>query len=153
MTLFSSSYILSYWHSLAKLHLHSETTLKVLDNVTSLLARALHYFKEVACPCFNTVKTKCAYNVRCRAADRRMSRQQANAKLLSGAGAGGKWHKTFNLLMSKLHALRHYVENIKVLCTTDSYSTQIMHFRGFFLRNTTDVTGTQGKLEHQNTKN
>jgi hypothetical protein len=147
-------YLASYWHSLAKLRLHSETTLKVLDNVTSLLARALRYFKEVTCPCFNTVETEREYNARRRAADRRMSRQQANAEQLSGAGAGGKRHKTFNLLMSKLHALGDYVENIKVFGTTDSYSTQIVRFQGgIFLRNATDVTGTQGELEHRNTKN
>jgi hypothetical protein len=55
-------YLASYWHSLAKLRLHSETTLKVLDNVTVLFARALRHFKDVTCPCFNTVETEREYS-------------------------------------------------------------------------------------------
>ena len=122
-------YLASYWHSLAKLRLHSETTLKVLDNVTALFARALRHFKEVTCPCFNTIETDREYNARRRGAERRMSRQQANTVTEQLPGASGKRPKTFNLLTSKLHALGDYVETIKVFGTTDSYSTQIVRFQ------------------------
>ena len=136
-------FLASYWHSLVKLHLHSETTLKVLDNVTVLFSRALRHFKEVTCPCFNTVETDCEYNVRHRGAERRMSHQQANTELLPSTS--GKCHKTFNLLTSKLHALGDYVKTIKVFGTTDSYSTQIVRFIGVLsLRKGTDVTVTTG---------
>jgi len=146
-------FLASYWHSLAKLRLHSETTLKVLDNVTVLFARALRHFKEVTCPCFNTVETDREYNARRRGAERRMSHQQANTEQLPGTS--GKRHKTFNLLTSKLHALGDYVETIKVFGTTDSYSTQIVRFIGVLsLRKGTDVTVTTGRTrapKHQNT--
>lgn len=101
-----------------------ETTLKVLDNVTVLFAKALRHFTEVTCPCFNTVETDCEYNARHRAAER-TSRHGTNA-----ASAGGKRPKTFNLSTYKLHALGDYVETIKMFGTTDSYSTQIVRFRG-----------------------
>ena len=120
-------FLASYWHSLAKLRLHSETTLKVLDNVTVLFAKALRHFKEVACPCFNTVETDREYNARRRGAERRMSRQQANTEQLPGTS--GRRYKTFNLPTSKLHALGDYVETIKVFGTTDSYSTQIVRLK------------------------
>jgi hypothetical protein len=127
-TLLKLLYLASYWHSLAKLRLHSETTLKVLDHVTVLFARALRHFKEVTCPCFDTVETDREYNARRRAAEKRMSRQQANAGEQS-TSVGGKRRKTFNLLTSKFHVLGDYVETIKMFGTTDSYSTQIVRFR------------------------
>ena len=116
-------YLASYWHSLAKLHVHSETTLKVLDHVTVLFARALRHFKEVTCPCFSTVETDREYKARRRAAEQKnlKSRQDTNT-----TGVGGKQPKTFNLLTSKLHALGDYIETIKMFGTTDSYSTQIV---------------------------
>ena len=146
-------FLASYWHSLVKLCLHSETTLKVLDNVTVLFARVLCHFKEVTCPCFNMVETDCEYNARCWGAERRMSHLQANTEQLPGASS--KCHKTFNLLISKLHTLRDYVETIRVFGTTDSYSTQIVHFKGVLsLWKGTDVTVTTWQTrapKHQNT--
>ena len=68
-------YLASYWHSLAKLQVHSETTLDVLDHVTVLFAKALRHFKHVICPCFNTVETDREYKARRRAAEQRMSRK------------------------------------------------------------------------------
>ncbi|KAF8256632.1 hypothetical protein EI94DRAFT_1821442 [Lactarius quietus] len=130
-------YLASYWHSLVKLRIHTEMTLKVLDHITVLFARALRHFKETTCPRFNTVETDREYQARRRAAEQRSSRgsrQPANVALPHSTGqsfvttAGGKRPKTFNLLTSKLHALGDYVENIKMFGMTDSYSTQIRTF-------------------------
>ena len=128
-TILKLLYLASYWHSLAKLRLHTETTLKVLDNVTVLFARALRHFKEVTCPCFSTVETDREYNARCRAAEWRMSRSQP----ANNVQVTGKRAKTFNLLTSKLHALGDYIETIKMFGTTDSYSTQIVCYRELVL--------------------
>ena len=131
-------YLASYWHSLAKLRVHSETTLKVLDHITVLFARALRHFKEVTCPCFSTVETDREYKARRREAEQKnlKSHQDTNPIVTTtvestegGAGStgiSGKRPKTFNLLTSKLHALGDYVETIKMFGTTDSYSTQIV---------------------------
>jgi hypothetical protein len=116
-------YLASYWHALAKLRLHTKTTLKVLDNVMVLFARSLCHFKEVMCPCLSTVETDREYNARCRAAEQRASWSQRANTVQSSTG---KRTKTFNLLTSKLHALGDYVEMIKMFGTTDSYSTQIV---------------------------
>jgi hypothetical protein len=118
-------YIAAYWHSLAKLRTHSDTTLKVLDNVTALLAKSLRYFAQVTCPAFNTVESDREYSARCRAAEMRASRQTGNTV---PNGAGGKRRKTFNLTTFKLHSLGDYVDTIKMFGTTDSYSTQIVGF-------------------------
>ena len=133
-------YLASYWHSLAKLRVHTETTLKVLDHVTVLFSKALRHFKEVTCPCFSTVETDREYKARHRAAEQRnlKTRQDTNTTVAmtvestaSGArstSTSGKRPKTFNLLTSKLHALGDYVETIKMFGTTDSYSTQIVSY-------------------------
>ena len=115
----------AYWHSLAKLRIHSETTLKVLDNVTALLAKSLRHFAQVTCPSFNTVESDHEYNARRRAAEMRTSRQTGNNM---PSGPGGKRPKTFNLTTFKLHSLGDYVDTIKMFGTTDSYSTQIVGF-------------------------
>ena len=119
-------YVTAYWHSLAKLCLHSETTLNVLDNATIILAKLLRHFAQVTCPSFATVETDHEYNARRRAADRRASRQ--NGKAAASTDVGGKRPKTFNLTTFKLHSLGDYVNTIKTFGTTDSYSTQIVCF-------------------------
>jgi hypothetical protein len=58
-------YLAVYWHSLAKLCIHSETTLKVLDNITTLLAKSLCHFSQVMCLSFNTAESDSEYNARC----------------------------------------------------------------------------------------
>ena len=128
-TILKLLYLASYWHSLAKLWLHTETTLKVLDNVMVLFARALRHFKEVTCPCFSTVETNHEYNMRCRAAEWRTSRSQP----ANNVQVTGKRAKTFNLLTLKLHMLGDYIEMIKMFGITDSYSTQIVHYRELVL--------------------
>ena len=122
-------YLTSYWHALAKLRLHSETTLNVLDNITVLFARAIHHFKEETCPRFNTVETDHEYLARRRAAEQRLSHHPTSA--LQSTSTSGKRSKTFNLLTSKLHTLGDYIETIKMFGTTDSYSTQIVRFKFF----------------------
>jgi hypothetical protein len=47
-------FLLAYWHGLAKLRLHTEKTLNILDNVTRALGMALRAFKKETCPQFDT---------------------------------------------------------------------------------------------------
>ena len=122
-------YVATYWHSLAKLRLHSETTLNILDNVTIILAKLLRHFAQVTCLSFATVETDHEYNARRRAADRRASNQKGKGKASAAStSVGGKRLKTFNLTTFKLHSLGDYVKTIKMFGTTDSYNTQIVHF-------------------------
>jgi hypothetical protein len=77
-TVASLLYLAVYWHSLTKLHIHTDTTLKVLDNVTVLFAKSLCHFSQATCPCFNTVETDREYRARHRAAEIRASKQTNN---------------------------------------------------------------------------
>ena len=122
-------YVATYWHSLAKLRLHSETTLNVLDNVTIILAKLIRHFAQVTCLSFTTVETDHEYNARRRAADRRASHQNGKGKATASTSVGAKRPKTFNLTTFKLHSLGDYVKTIKMFGTTDSYNTQIVRFQ------------------------
>ncbi|KAI0028967.1 hypothetical protein K488DRAFT_7820, partial [Vararia minispora EC-137] len=118
-------YLSAYWHSLAKLRAQTDTSLTVLDNVTVHLANALRHFADVTCAAFDTVETDGEYQVRCRAENRRRAKSGTSQGPSSGASAGGKQKKTFNLDTYKLHSLGDYVPTIRGFGTTDSYSTQL----------------------------
>jgi hypothetical protein len=47
-------FLLGYWQGLAKLRLHTETTLQLLDNVTTALGEALRDFKKHVCSSYAT---------------------------------------------------------------------------------------------------
>ncbi|EIW84163.1 hypothetical protein CONPUDRAFT_51317, partial [Coniophora puteana RWD-64-598 SS2] len=51
-------YVMCYWHALAKLHLHTESTLQIMGGVTVFLGQCLHYFANDPCndPCMQTLK-------------------------------------------------------------------------------------------------
>ena len=43
-----------HWQGLAKLRLHTNTTLVILDEVTTQLGQQLHHFHDDLCPKFDT---------------------------------------------------------------------------------------------------
>src|ERR1700724_3062038 len=47
-------FLLASWQGLAKLRLHTEDTLQLLDNVTASLGNALRAFKVQTCSTFDT---------------------------------------------------------------------------------------------------
>jgi hypothetical protein len=49
---------LAHWHGLAKLRLHTENTLKMLDEATVLLGAQFHDFQHLTCANFKTKELK-----------------------------------------------------------------------------------------------
>lgn len=47
-------FILAHWHGLAKLRIHTDITLDILDQVTTSLGEALRNFQLKSFPAFNT---------------------------------------------------------------------------------------------------
>jgi len=45
---------LAHWHALAKLHMHTDTTVDILSNVAKSLSNSLHEFEEKTCSLFET---------------------------------------------------------------------------------------------------
>ncbi|KDQ51293.1 hypothetical protein JAAARDRAFT_199318 [Jaapia argillacea MUCL 33604] len=119
-------YTLAAWHSVAKFRLQTESSLKVLDRLTTWLGKELRLFQRVTCAAFETRETEQEYAARGRAEARRQPRKDPPAtRPAIGTSNTGRRRRTFNLKQYKVHALGDYVSTIRMMGTTDSYSTQI----------------------------
>ena len=114
-------FIFATWHALAKLHVHTDTSLGLLDTATTALGNALRYFVCVTCPQFETFETSAEYT-------KRQRQQKAAATLVSSAAPSstGRWRRTFSLKTIKLHFLGDYVSCIKMFGTTDNYNSALV---------------------------
>jgi len=59
-------YRLSEWHGLAKLRMHTETSLEMMEEVTKELGNLLHQFRHVTCSQFSTVELRREADARAR---------------------------------------------------------------------------------------
>ncbi|KAI0634460.1 hypothetical protein C8Q77DRAFT_1217600 [Trametes polyzona] len=60
-------YHMAYWHALAKMRMHTDTSLSLLDNSTIILGHHLRYFAYTTCAAFDTKETASEYSTRLRA--------------------------------------------------------------------------------------
>ncbi|KAG2355706.1 hypothetical protein BDR07DRAFT_1492894 [Suillus spraguei] len=112
-------YRFAQWHPLAKLRLHSESTLNFLKDTFKKLSRQLRKFRNCTCAAFSTVelpkeKAACLQKF-----------AQGVGPHDAPPGSSGPKVKTFNLNTYKFHAMGDYVHTIKFFGTTDSFTTQI----------------------------
>ncbi|GJJ10734.1 hypothetical protein Clacol_004961 [Clathrus columnatus] len=110
---------LSTWHALAKLRMHTETTLAHLDTATTILGKLSQSFVDDICPHLMTLETPS--EMRAQIQKNESNIQQKSTKLDCGFG----WSKKFNINTFKFHMLGHYVNFIHLYGTMDSYSTMI----------------------------
>ena len=95
------------WHALAKLRLHTDSTLGLLEAVTREFCHLMRQFRDKTSDKFDTVELP----------------REAGAR---NGGARSSKKKTLNLNTYKFHALGDYVATIRLFGTTDSYSTQLV---------------------------
>jgi hypothetical protein len=107
----------AHWHGLAKLCLHTNLTLDIMDAVTTDLGAVLCDFQTGICSAYSTQELV-------READAHSHRESCRAKAGSATSKKTRLKKAFNLQKYKEHALGDYVETIQRYGTTDSYSTQ-----------------------------
>lgn len=120
---------LATWHALAKLRLHTETTLKALETSTKRLGDALRMFKKVTCAAYITKELPSEEAARGRRQAALRNRQTPSAtRRKADSTRAGKREKEFNLSTYKLHALGDYATAIRKFGTTDGYTTQIVSF-------------------------
>ncbi|KAG2045982.1 hypothetical protein BDR06DRAFT_852944, partial [Suillus hirtellus] len=113
-------YRFAHWHALAKLRVHSKTTLSALDDTFKKLSHQLRRFRDFTCAAFTTtelLKEKAARG-------RKLARERSGLND-PGTGSGGRKVKKFNLNTYKFHAMGDYVRLIRLFGTTDSFTTQI----------------------------
>lgn len=107
----------AHWHGLAKLRMHSDLTLEIMDEVTTSLGKAFRQFQNNVCPTYNSKELPREANAR----RRRHQNADANGKINSTRDE--PLQKKFNLQTYKHHSLGDYVNTIRQFGTTDSYST------------------------------
>ena len=119
---------LAMWHALAKLRLHTESTIVDLEHSTRHLGKAIRSFKENLCadyvaydlpaedaPCSKKRKAK-AKKVQAKKAQEVLGQP--------GSTKPSKKICELNLSTYKLHALGHYADAIQRFGLSDGYSTQ-----------------------------
>jgi hypothetical protein len=121
---------LAEWHAFAKLRMHSEPTLILMESATTTLGKELRRFRDVTCSAFRTQELPKETAAR----GRRQARKQAKtgSQSMTTAPQRVTKDKALNLATYKVHALADYVKTIRLFGTTDSYSTQTVRLRSDF---------------------
>jgi hypothetical protein len=119
-------YRFAQWHALAKLRLHSETTLTFLDETFKRLFRQLRKFRDFTCVAFTTVELP-----KEKAARERKATRERSGVDNTNAGSGGRKGKKFNMNTYKFHAMGDYLYSIRLFGTTDSFTSQIVRESSF----------------------
>ena len=117
------------WHAYAKLRQHTEYTLRSFEAKTRDLGSQLRYFSRHTSPSFQTKELpgEAAARGRRQVASqktRALSGKQPAREPQDQGGSDKPAKATFSLLTPKVHALGDYPSTIRLLGTTDSYSTQ-----------------------------
>lgn len=121
---------LSTWHSLAKLRLHTDATLGLLDSATQLLGNQLRLFKARTCTFYKTRELPSEVRKRQQKTIQKSKIIETDTSIPIDIGlvnVGSRQmpkQKEFNINTFKVHALGHYTSFIRQYGTTDSYSTQ-----------------------------
>lgn len=113
------------WHGLAKLRLHTDSSLTLLDTTTKDLARRFRQFRDTTSQKWKTFETKREARLR------RKREAKQNPASSEASTTQTRRAKILNLLTYKFHSLGDYVATIRWLGTTDNYSTQIVCSRLF----------------------
>jgi hypothetical protein len=107
------------FHSLPKLRLHTETTLRDLENATIRLGQILRTFKNTTCATYETHELPMEEAAR----GRRQATLSAKCKPTTTTTSTKK-KKEFNLETYKFHSLGNYAQSIRMFGATDNTSTQ-----------------------------
>lgn len=115
----------SHWHGLAKLRLHTDITIDILDEVTTTLGAQFREFQQKVCPAFATRELPRETRARERKSQSKSAASTEKRSKNSDSSTSPKL-KSFNLDNYKHHSLGDYVQAIRDFGTTDSFSTQIV---------------------------
>jgi hypothetical protein len=101
-------FLMAHWHALAKLHLHTDPTLDIMDSVTTLLGQALRDFKTNTCSVFTTCELRKEMNVRNHRQAKKSAENRPSTRTSQKSEevvTTGSRLKEFNLNTYKFHAL------------------------------------------------
>ena len=142
---------LATWHALAKLRLHTESTVRALETSTTRLGKALRKFQSTICKEFMTqdLPSEEAARGRRKAAKAKKTVNPPKGKNPGKQKESGPRFRGFNLSSYKPHALPDYAKTIRLLGTSDAYSTQTVSSLVTNIGKPFDLSlEMQGELEH-----
>lgn len=131
---------LAHWHGLAKLRMHTDTTVELLVQITKSLGSNIRTFEKHTCSLFQTRELERERAARQRRQDKDEAARKKNSDGKKSASqkvpdssklrsSTARQPKQLNLKTYKYHALGDYVDTIERYGTTDSYSTQGVSFQ------------------------
>ncbi|QRV82607.1 hypothetical protein RhiJN_27833 [Ceratobasidium sp. AG-Ba] len=129
-------YLFAQWHGLAKLRLHTESTLKLLKKVTAQFGQEIRMFADLT-GTLDVRETPKEHERRNRQRGAIQMRSKSNRSTSSKADiTEGRRKCVLNLATYKFHSMGDYVRCIEHFGTCDSYSTQIneLHNRSIKLQ-------------------
>jgi hypothetical protein len=106
-------FICAQWHALAKLRLHHDLTLDLLDYTTVRLGAHMRRFSRDTCETTNTRELQ-------KEAEARARREGSK----NGKGTATRKPRKLGVFTIKFHALGDYSTVIRRYGTTDSYSSE-----------------------------
>lgn len=113
--------------------MHTDSTLKIFDEITADIGAEFRTFERETCSVFDTRELPCEANARQR---RKQKSKQGclpapaeRGSLDGSATAEGRRPKKFNLQTYKYHSLGDYPDTIRQYGTSDSYSTEPVSMR------------------------
>jgi hypothetical protein len=128
---------MAHWHGLAKLRMHSDLTLDIMDQVTSAVGQQFREFKATVCSAYHMHELPREVEARTRRLAKQTAKQkgkkgkqtsplleQGEAVESGNAIKNARRQKEFNFQTYKFHALGDYVFTIRQYGTVDSYSTE-----------------------------
>ncbi|KAG1784229.1 hypothetical protein EV702DRAFT_1191232 [Suillus placidus] len=112
-------FTLAHWHGVAKLRMHSDLTLDILDQITTELGNQFHKFKVDVCAAYDARELD--------KEDKNPSKQEERPEGIEEFAEHNVLHRkvSFNLQTYKFHSLGDYASCIRHFGTTDSYSTEL----------------------------
>jgi hypothetical protein len=116
------------WHFLAKLRLHTESTLRALETSTTRLGAAFRRFICITCEAYVTKDLPSEEAARGRRQAALSQKKGTSGKPREPSKKKGKSsseHK-YNLQAYKPHAIPDYVSYIRLYGTTDGFTTQVV---------------------------
>jgi hypothetical protein len=115
---------LAHWHGLAKLRMHTDPTLDIFSCATTSLGNSLCTFEEKTCAASETRELECEQAAWQQRQEKSVTTVVSKSRRPTAANNNAPKKKKLNLSTYKNHALGDYVDTIRCIGTTDSYSTQ-----------------------------
>ncbi|TFK61080.1 hypothetical protein BDN72DRAFT_805276 [Pluteus cervinus] len=112
------------WHALAKLQMHTDSTISLFEQLTSEFGKLMRQFRDTTCENFSTVETPSESSARGRRQARKHA-QPVSSNTTPTQSNSTRRPKKLNLSTYKFHALGDYPNTIRRAGPTSNYSTQL----------------------------